>query len=178
MYTDAELIAGCKKGNRAMQKALYDTYAPRLMVVCLRYADGDEAQDILQEAMVKAFKGLENFRGESHLFYWLKRITINTALNSLRGKINMLSVTGKEAMTVEKNWDAVDEFELTELLEMIQTLPSGCRTVFNLYVIEGFKHEEIAEQLGVTVGTSKSQLSRAKLLMQEKLKREELRSHG
>lgn len=178
MYTDAELIAGCKKGHRTMQKALYDTYAPRLMVVCLRYADGEEAQDILQEAMVKAFKGLENFRGESHLYYWLKRITINTALNSLRGKINLLTVSGKEAQGIEKEWDAIDEFEFGELIEMIQSLPSGCRTVFNLYVIEGFKHEEIAEQLGVSVGTSKSQLSRAKLLLQEKLKREELRSHG
>lgn len=161
-----------------MQKALYDTYAPRLMVVCLRYADSDEAQDILQESMVKAFKGLENFRGESHLYYWLKRITVNTALNSLRGKINMLTVSGKEAQAIEKDWDAIDEFEHGELIEMIQSLPSGCRTVFNLYVIEGFKHEEIAEQLGVTVGTSKSQLSRAKQLLQEKLKREELRSHG
>ncbi len=179
MYTDSELIAGCKKGDRAVQKALYDTYAARLMAVCLRYAGSEEeAEDILQDAMVKAFKGLEHFREESHLYYWLKRIVINTALNALRSQIHVRSLNNDKSLQVVPSWDHFDGYSMDELLAMIQTLPTGCRTVFNLHAIEGYKHEEISEQLGISVGTSKSQLARAKTLLQEKLAKEELRSHG
>ncbi|MEQ9229561.1 MAG: RNA polymerase sigma factor [Cyclobacteriaceae bacterium] len=178
MYTDEELIAGCVENDRSMQKALYQTYAPRLLAVCHRYASSpDEAEDMLQEAMVKAFKGIKNFRAEAHLFYWLKRITINTALNHLRGKVQMLPLHDHDAH-MESAWDAISDYNLEELIAMVQELPTGCRAVFNLHAIEGFKHEEIAEQLGISVGTSKSQLSRAKQLLQEKLRIEELKSHG
>lgn len=161
-----------------MQKALYDAYTPRLMAVCMRYAASeDDAEDILQEAMVKAFKGLENFREESHLYYWLKRIVINTALNSLRGQVHLLSIN-QDTKWMETTWDNVFDYELDDLMAMVQALPSGCRAVFNLHAIEGYKHEEISEQLNISVGTSKSQLARAKVLLQEKIKKEELRSHG
>lgn len=178
MYTDEDLIAGCIDNDRSMQKALYETYAPRLLAVSQRYASSsEEAEDILQEAMIKAFKGMKNFRKDSHLFYWLKRIVINTALNHLRSKVRLLPLHDTE-VNEESTWDAISDFQLEELILMIQELPTGCRAVFNLHVIEGFKHEEIAEQLGISVGTSKSQLSRAKVLLQEKLRIEELKSHG
>lgn len=179
MYTDPQLISGCKKGDRALQKALYETYAPRLMAVAMRYAScEEEAEDILQEAMVKVFRSIENFRGDSHLYYWMKRIVVNTALNAIRSKVSFLSISDKSAQEVDYGWDAIDSYSLDELMGLIQSLPNGCRMVFNLYVIEGYKHEEISEQLGISVGTSKSQLSRAKSLLQEKLRIEELRSHG
>ncbi|MCP4460369.1 MAG: RNA polymerase sigma factor [Cytophagales bacterium] len=179
MYTDQELIAGCNKNDRSMQKALYDTYAPRLMIVCMRYSNSqEEAEDVLQEAMIKVFRSMDKFREESQLFYWLKRITINTALNKLRNKVQLSSLDDQEEKFDENAWDAVSGFQFEELLAMVQKLPEGCQIVFNLHAIEGFKHEEIAGQLGISVGTSKSQLSRAKILLKEKLRTEELRCHG
>ena len=179
MYTDKELIAGCKKNDRVMQKALYETYAPRLLVVCQRYmSSGQEAEDVLQEALIKIFKSIDKFRGESHLFYWLKRITVNTALNALRNRMQVESIETGPAMYTESGWDAVADLELEELIGLIWELPQGCQLVFNMYVIEGYKHDEIASQLGISAGTSKSQLARAKTLLQEKIRKEELKNHG
>lgn len=178
MYSDEELISGCLKKERSMQKALYNTYGPKLMVVCLRYADSNfEAEDMLQEALVKAFDKLETFRGDSSLYAWLKRIAINTALNIIRSKVQMTPLVEYEE---ENSLDDRDLSQLgfQELLKMIQNLPSGCRAVFNLMAIEGYKHEEIAKELNISVGTSKSQYSRARQLLQQQLKTEELRSHG
>lgn len=179
MYTDQELIAGCKKNDRSMQKALYDCYAPRLMIVCMRYSKSqEEAEDVLQEAMIKVFRSLDKFRQESQLFYWLKRIVINTALNKLRDKVYLFPLDDKEDKSEESNWDAVSGYHFEELITMVQELPTGCQAVFNLHAIEGFKHEEISDQLGISVGTSKSQLARAKSLLKAKLRTEELRCHG
>lgn len=179
MYSDEQLVEGCKKNDRSMQKALYERYAPKLMVVALRYADSTaEAEDNLQEAMVKAFKKIENYRGESAIFFWLKRIVINTSLNALRSKVQLNPIQDYEERIEGDAWQNISNLHLEDLIKMIQELPSGCRAVFNLMAIEGYKHEEIAKELSISVGTSKSQFSRAKLLLQEKLKQEELRSHG
>ena len=137
-----------------------------------------EAEDILQESFIKAYNKLDTFRGESNLYSWLKRIAINTALNTLRSKVQMTPLAEYDQGVQEEIWEEVSQLNFEELLQMIQELPSGCRAVFNLMAIEGYKHEEIAKDLGISVGTSKSQFARAKYLLQQKLKTEELRSHG
>ena len=177
MYSDKELIKGCIEQNRALQKALYDTYGSKLMAVCLRYSDSTfEAEDILQDALLKAFKKMDSFRGESSLYAWLKRIAVNTALNSIRGKVQMTPIMDSDEFLNDST--DLSGYSFDELLAMIQKLPAGCRAVFNLMAIEGYKHEEIAKKLDISVGTSKSQFARARQLLQQQLKTEELRSHG
>lgn len=179
MYSDEQLVDGCKKNDHSMQKALYEKYAPKLMAVALRYASTTaEAEDNLQDAMIKAFNKIESFKGESAIFFWLKRIVINTSLNALRSKAQLNPIQNYEEKVAGEAWQFISDLQLDDLIKMIQELPAGCRAVFNLMAIEGYKHEEIAKELGISIGTSKSQFSRAKLLLQEKLNQEELRSHG
>src|SRR5690606_5953899 len=163
MLNESELIEGCRKGDRAFQKTLYDRYCRKMMVVCLRYARStDEAEDILQEAFVKVFQGIKDFRQESRLETWITRIMVNAALNAQRRKLYLCPT-----MDVEEDNSPVDELALPELhisqlLEYIQELPQGCQIVFNLSAIEGYSHKENAATLGRSEGTSKSQYARAK----------------
>lgn len=172
---DKELVSACVKGDRVAQKNLYDIFAKRMYVVCLRYTKSQqEAEDILQDSFIKVFKNIKGYRGESRLDFWIKRIVINTALNSLRKKLYMYPMVDIEDVKHEFHQSkALSDFRMEELLAMIQELPTGCKTVFNLFAIEGYSHKEIAESLGVSEGTSKSQFSRAKKLLQEKLAEEE-----
>ncbi len=169
--SEDKLIKGCIKGDREMQQKLYDAYSGKMYAVALRYAKAQqEAEDILQEAFIKVFQNLDSFRSESSLLYWLKRIVVNTALNSQRGKLYLYPMVD---VTELKEWNedgaAVSDFSHQELLQMVQELPDGCRVIFNLYAIEGYKHHEIAKLLEISEGTSKSQYSRAKMLLQEKV---------
>jgi RNA polymerase sigma-70 factor (ECF subfamily) len=129
---------------------------------------------VLQESFIKVFKSLTGYRGDSRVDYWIKRIVINTALNSQRKKLYMYPMVDIEDVqnTIEHS-KAVTDFQLEELLKMIRELPIGCQTVFNLFAIEGYSHKEIAEMLEVSEGTSKSQFSRARKLLQEKIAEEE-----
>ena len=146
--------------------------------ICLRYAqDRDEAEDLLQESFIRAFKNIEQFDGKGALGAWLRRITINLCLEMYR-KNKTLSEHLKN-YSEENNEDvyldnALKNLALESLIEKIQTLPTGFRTVFNLYAIEGFNHLEIAEMLQISVGTSKSQYSRARQLLREKIENEAL----
>jgi RNA polymerase sigma factor (sigma-70 family) len=171
MLSEKELIDGCARGNRAMQKALYERYCPKMMVICLRYARStQEAEDVLQEGFIKVFAGIKSFRAESKLGTWITRIMINTALNSQRQKLYlfpMVDVT--DAALHEDENISLSSFHLSELVSMIQTLPDGCRIVFNLFAIEGYNHKEISDLLKISEGTSKSQYSRAKILLRNKL---------
>lgn len=174
MQADKELIEGCANGNRASQRALYERYCKKMLVVCQRYAkSSQEAEDILQEGFIKVFKAIKNFRFESKLDTWITRIMINTALNSQRQKLYlfpMVDVT--EVQLPEREEVSLSGFHLAELIKMIQSLPDGCRVVFNLFAIEGYTHKEIAAMLGVSEGTSKSQFNRAKALLRAKLEKE------
>ena len=174
MQADKELIEGCANGNRASQRALYERYCKKMLVVCQRYAkSSQEAEDILQEGFIKVFKAIKNFRFESKLDTWITRIMINTALNSQRQKLYlfpMVDVT--ELQLPEREEVSLSGFHLAELIKMIQSLPDGCRVVFNLFAIEGYTHKEIGEMLGVSEGTSKSQFNRAKALLRAKLEKE------
>lgn len=173
MLHEEELIDGCRKGDRASQKTLYDRYCRKMMVVCLRYSKSTaEAEDVLQEGFVKVFQGIKNFRGESKLETWMTRIMVNTSLNAKRKKLYLFPMVDIEETNLPEEEASISGIHFSQLLEMIQSLPQGCQIVFNLFAIEGFSHKEIAEQLNISEGTSKSQFARAKSLLQKRLLKE------
>lgn len=173
MLSENELIEGCCKGNRAFQKALYDRYCRRMLVVCLRYSKTTaEAEDIVQEGFVKVFQGIKDFRQEAKLETWITRIMVNTALNVQRKKLYLYPMVDVTEMVLPDEEMSISGIHFSQLLEMIQALPQGCQIVFNLFAIEGYSHKEIGEMLGISEGTSKSQFARAKSLLQAKLLKE------
>ena len=167
MIQDLELIQECVRGKLKAQRELYNRYASKLMPIALRYAKSQEdAEDILQDAFIKIFKSLGSFRQESQFLTWLRRIVVNTAINHNRKKLYqqpMLDIE-KTVLQVEKEL-VISHLNPMELLAMMQKLPTGSRTVFNLFGIEGYGHKEIAEMLDISEGTSKSQYARAKALL-------------
>ncbi len=167
--SDDDLIRQCTKGDRIAQKQLYDRFASRMLGVCLRYAqDYQTAEDILQEGFIKAFRHIERFRFEGSFEGWLRRIMVNTAIEAHRRKNNMYPILDVEQQEVEfYDEDALDKLAAEDLMAMINTLSPGYKTVFSLYAIEGFSHKEIAEQLNISEGTSKSQLARARYILME-----------
>jgi RNA polymerase sigma factor (sigma-70 family) len=173
MLSEDELIEGCRKGGRAFQKALYDRYCRKMLVVCLRYSKTTaEAEDIVQEGFVKVFQGLKDFRRESKLETWITRIMVNTALNVQRKKLYLYPMVDVTEIVLPEVEMSISGIHVGQLLEMIQSLPQGCQIVFNLFAIEGYSHKEIAEMLTISEGTSKSQFARAKSLLQAKLLKE------
>lgn len=178
MLNEQELVTACIHSDRTAQRKLYEVFAGKMMVVCNRYVrNRDEAEDVLQDAFVKIFTSLNTFKFECPLQMWIRRVVVNTALNYLRANKNMqfsedIADHANIAQSQEEN--SLDGLHFQELLGMIQELPNGCRAVFNLYAIEGFQHNEIGEMLGISVGTSKSQFSRARVLLQEMLKKTEV----
>lgn len=171
--SDDDLIKGCRKGHRASQKALYESYCRKMMAVCQRYARSlPEAEDILQEGFIKVFQAIDQFRGDSRLDTWMTRIMVNTALNQQRRKMYLFPMVDVTDLKLVQEEVSISGMQHDQLIEMIRTLPQGCQIVFNLFAIEGFSHKEIAENLGISEGTSKSQYARAKLLLQEKLSKE------
>ena len=171
MQIEQELIKGCAEGNRASQKALYDRYCRKMMAICLRYARSTaEAEDILQEGFVRVFANLKNFRSESRLETWITRIMINSALNQNRQKLYLLPLVDVNEMSIQETEDiSLAHFNFSELVLVVQSLPDGCKMVFNLFAIEGYGHKEIASMMNISEGTSKSQYNRAKLLLRTKL---------
>lgn len=167
MIQDIELIQKCIKGELKAQRELYERYASKLMPMAMRYAKSQaDAEDILQDAFIKIFNSLESFRQEAQFLTWLKRIVVNTAINHNRKKLYqqpMLDID-KTPLYVEKEL-VLSHLHFTEMMAMMQKLPVGCRTVFNLFAIEGYGHKEIAEMMGITEGTSKSQYARARALL-------------
>lgn len=164
---DEPIIRECVSGDRRSQKMLYEKYASKMLGVCLRYArDYQNAEDILQEGFIKAFRNLEKFRFEGSFEGWLRRIMINTAIEMHRRKnylYPLIEVENTDLEMVDEN--AVSMLAAEDLMGMIMSLSPGYRTVFNLYAIEGYSHKEIAEQLNISEGTSKSQLARARYIL-------------
>lgn len=173
---DLQLIESCKKGDRAAQKVLYDRLAPRMFPLCIRYiGDRTQAEDILQEGFITLFTKLENFKGEGSFEGWARRIFVTTALMDLRKK---------DALKMSEDIDAVrgmkadlpsqgENIGYKELMKLIMSLPPGFRTVFNMYAIEGYSHKEIADALGISETTSRTQLSRARIWLQTKINERE-----
>lgn len=169
---DHDLIAGCLKGDARMQEALYRRFSGKMYAVCLRYAaKGEDASDILQDGFVKVFRNLDKYRGEGSFEGWMRRIFVNTAIEHFRKQHQVLSATEQqEASLADSTWNAFDHLAAKDILNLIRTLAPGYRQVFNLYAVEGYSHREISEMLGISEGTSKSQLARAKAILQEKIR--------
>lgn len=167
--TESDLLQGCIEGNRRMQEELYRRFSPRMYAVCLRYAgNSEEAADILQEGFIKVFRKLDSFRSEGSFEGWVRRIFVNTAIEHFRRRRYLMPVTEKEENTIEGKYTSVlDELAEKDILALVSELSPGYRTVFNMYVVEGYTHKEIADMLGISEGTSKSQLSRAKVILQD-----------
>src|SRR6476619_768608 len=172
MIPESDLIEGCIEGNRKMQYELYQRFAAKMYGVCLRYAsNAEEAEDVLQEGFIKVFKKLHSFRSEGSFEGWSRRIFVNTAIEQCRRKTYLQPITEREEGTIEgKYLSVLDSLAKRDVIALVQELSPGYRTVFNMYVIEGYTHREIADALGISEGTSKSQLSRAKLILQDLLK--------
>jgi len=152
-----------------MQEQLYQKYSPKMYAVCLRYAsNADDAKDLLQEGFIKIFKNLGKYRGDGSFEGWIRRIFVNTCIEHFRKKANLYNVSEIHETTVEdKEWNVLDRLAESDIMKMIQDLSPGYRTVFNMHVIEGYSHKEIGELLGINEGTSKSQLARAKVVLQK-----------
>jgi RNA polymerase sigma factor (sigma-70 family) len=168
-----DLIQGCLAGDRKMQEVLYNRFAAKMYAVCLRYSQQDsDAQDLLQEGFIKVFNNLHRFRGEGSFEGWMRRVFVNTAIEHFRKKsAHLTSVSDKEENTIEDfNINAIDHLAAKDIIKIIQELSPGYKQVFNLYVVEGYSHKEIGDLLGISEGTSKSQLARAKTILQKKIK--------
>ena len=172
IFSDTDLIEGSIRGDRKMQQELYQRFAPKMYGVCLRYAGNtEEAEDILQEGFIKIFNKIGSFRGEGSFECWIRRIFVNTAIEHFRKKSYLQPITEVEENTVEgKYLSVLDSLAEKDIIQLVQKLSPGYRTVFNMYVVEGYTHKQIAEVLGISEGTSKSQLSRAKLILQDLVK--------
>ncbi|QQR97170.1 MAG: RNA polymerase sigma factor [Sphingobacteriales bacterium] len=164
-----QLIAGCLQKKRDAQYKLYQMMSGKMFAVCLRYAkDRESAEDILQEGFVKIFNSLEKFRGDGSFEGWVRRIMVNTAVEYYRKNIKMYPIVSIEEQVKETDFDTIgDDLEVADIYNMINSLSPGYRTVFNLYVVEGYSHKEVAEMLNISEGTSKSQLARARYLLME-----------
>ncbi len=169
--TESDLIKGCLAGNRRIQELLYQRFAPKMYAVCLRYANNtDDAQDLLQEGFIKVYRNLEKFRGEGSFEGWVRRVFVNTAIEHYRRKINLNTISEKEERTiVDSAWNVLDHLAERDIIHLVQELSPGYRSVFNMYVIEGYSHKEIGELLDISEGTSKSQLARAKAILQKRV---------
>lgn len=174
------LLEGCIKNDRKAQETLYKAYAPKMMTVCLRYADSRfEAEEIMQLGFIKVFKSISSFTGKGSFEGWVRRIIVNTAIEACKKQtfITNIDTLDNESQLSLQTIDS-DRATVTELMEMIRELPAGYRLVFNMYAIEGFSHKEIAERLNITEGASKSQLSRARSRLQQKMQIIERELHG
>ena len=167
--TEEQIREGCVKGDCKYQQMLYNMFASKMFSVCLRYANEyNSAQDLLQEGFVKVFKNVEKFRGEGSFEGWVRRIFVNTAIEHYRKQVNLYALHDTEARGYEfYEENALETLKQEDIMKMIQKLSDGYRTVFNLYVIEGFSHKEIGGMMGISEGTSKSQLARARYLLQK-----------
>ncbi len=174
------LIKGCIKGERRCQQKVFEKFYGKMMSVCLRYSKGmDDAQDILQDGFIKVFKNIRRYKGDGSFEGWMRRIIVNTAIDHYRKKKNAAVIADSEYVDIineETDIDDSDDFEMIaeckneEILKAVQQLSPAYKAVFNLYVVEGYSHKEIAEMLGIAVGSSKSNLAKAKMKLKKILK--------
>jgi len=170
-YTEKELLALCKAGDRIACKQLFDLYSGKMMALCYRFArDNNEAKDILQEGFIRVFTKLHLYSGTGSFESWLKRVIINTAIKYKEKNISKHQYIEVENIHVFDNAETIiEELSKEDILDLIQELPYGYRTVFNLYVIEGYSHKDIGEMLSIGESTSRSQLVKARTLLKQKL---------
>ncbi|GGH18035.1 RNA polymerase sigma factor [Pedobacter zeae] len=170
-YTIEDLMEGCKAGDRKMQELLYRQTAAKMLAVCMRYAkDRMEAEDVLQMGYIKIFQKIKEYRGDGSFEGWMRRVMVNTAIESYRKNLRSLNVVEiDEAYEQPSTGFDFGTLGMQDLMKAIQKLADGYRMVFNMYVIEGYSHKEIGEALGISEGASKSQLSRARAILKEEI---------
>jgi RNA polymerase sigma factor (sigma-70 family) len=168
---ETELIEGCRRHEHTAQKALYDQMAGKMFALCCRYVkDRMEAEDVLVTSFTKVFEHIGQFSGTGSFEGWVRRIVVNESLSYLRRNKSMYLETDLDAADREPDLGSIShQLEADDLLKLIGELPPGYRMVFNMNAIDGYSHKEIAEHLGISENTSKSQLSRARSFLQAKL---------
>jgi len=175
--SDIEIIRSIIAGDKTAFKALYQRYARKHMLTCLRYAQSRaDAEDLLQESYIKIYKDLHQFKPEKAKFgTWSNKVIVNTCLMKLRKKNIFTSIENVEEKTkdIQTKENALDKLSLKELTYLIAQLPDGYRTIFNMFVIDGYSHKEISELLNISINTSKTQLLKAKKTLQKKIKSRE-----
>ncbi|MBQ9396872.1 MAG: sigma-70 family RNA polymerase sigma factor [Bacteroidales bacterium] len=172
-YTEAELIAGCVRGERKAQQVLYERYASVMYPVCIRYLGREDAKDVLQDGFLTVFDKIGTYKGEGSFEGWMRKIFVNACLMQIR-KSDALRFSEDIAESPELGGvlehGVLEQIESRQILDLIAQLPPGLRSVFNLFVMEGYSHAEVAEALGMTEQSSRSQVSRARSLLQKKIK--------
>ncbi len=171
-------VLGCQEGNPGAQRELYDMFKTKMFGICLRYAGNyHDAEDILQEGFIKVFEKIHQFVFKGAFEGWIRRIMVNTALEKYRMHFQTVSLQDNYAgEEQEQETNITSNIEVKELLNIIQDLTPRYRLVFNLYALEGYSHKEISEMLQITEGTSKSNLSRARVILQERVNKYYLKS--
>lgn len=165
-----QLLKECRKGGITAQKYFYDQFAVQMFLYCRRYLKTNEqAEEVLQNGFLKIFTGLNDFTflNEAATVGWMKKIMLNECLQEIRKRNNVLSIAEEMDEEIFVEDDVIEKLSADEIFQLITQIPVGYRTVFNLYVVEGFNHKEIAEMLKISEGTSKSQLSKARALLQQ-----------
>lgn len=174
MISDGQILEGCLKHDKLSQKLLFEKYSGMLMGICVRYAtDIPEAEDILQESLLKIYLNIKDYSGEGSFIGWMRRIVINTAITYYHKNLKHKHyIEIEELYTSEAGESNIGDSRYTadELQKVLDLLPPGYKVIFNLYAIEGYKHKEIADMLDIDINTSKSQYSRARSFLREKLK--------
>lgn len=166
-----DLLEGCKAGDRRVQELLYKRTAAKMLAVCMRYArDRMEAEDSLQLGYVKVFQKINDYRGDGSFEGWIRKVMVNTAIESYRKNLRTLNLVpiedGYEQPSTGFDFSRLG---MQDLLRLIQGLADGYRIVFNMYIIEGYSHKEIGAELGISEGASKSQLSRARAILKQEI---------
>lgn len=167
--SDKELVKECVLGNRHYQEIFYKKYSKRMYNLCLAYSSSDDdAKDVMQDGFVKVFTSLKQYSGNGSLEGWVRKIIVNTAIDFYRKKrkeVRNISIEHAHDLAFDES--VINALNAKHLIDLIRKLPEGANLIFNLYVVEGYNHEEIAKKLDISIGTSKSQLSRAKSLLKE-----------
>ncbi len=171
------LISGCIEGNPKAQKMLFDAFSPKFFALCLRYMKSrGEAEDALQEGMLKIFSKLSEYKGNGSFGGWMRRIIVNTCLDQIRKnqKLKFDTPIENEEYKLSMNPFIIEKMSANELMEEIKNMPPGYRVVFNMFAVEGYSHQEIAESLGITESTSKSQYFRARAYLKDRISKQDV----
>ncbi|MFT5156759.1 MAG: RNA polymerase sigma factor (sigma-70 family) [Bacteroidia bacterium] len=181
LTSEQDIIAACIDNDQNAQSILFEKYAGKMLMICARYClNIDDAKDALHEGFIKVFRLLGKFKGNSTLETWITRLMINTSIDHFKKNVKFVHFDNDDDIhslsdsdeTYELELDEEEEIKMADLLKIVNELPDGYRIVFNLYAIEGYTHKEIANQLGISEGTSKSQLARARALLKKMLKQQ------
>ncbi len=171
---DTSLVIECVKGNSRAQRMLFERFSQKMLGVCMRYAKSTEqAEDVLQDGFIKVFSKLNDFKHDGSLEGWIRRIMVNTSLDQIRKENKLLGNTSLESVDykLQNNAFVLENLAAKDLMKMVQSMPVGYKVVFNMFAIEGYSHKEISEHLGISENTSKSQYSRARAYLRERLEK-------